>query len=605
MNAFVNDGRMRYADALRRAQHPRGSRPFRVLLAHGATAVHLETFLTAHLLDRLPGHAVHVTPGLYDDVPGTLRRDDIDEFDACAIALEWADFDPRLGFRRLGGWQPQLLDDIVQTAAARADLLHHAISAIPAHVRVALVLPTLPIAPAFLTPGWSAGADEWRLRADVATFATACAEQTNVHIGGPQFLDEGSPAGARFDFAATLHSGIAYTREHAERLADQLARLLAPPAPKKGLITDLDGTLWQGILGEVGADGVQWDLGSGALLHGLYQQLLGALADGGVLIGVATRNDESLVRKAFARRDIVLPLDRVFPLEVHWNAKSASVGRILNAWNVAADTLVVVDDSRMELAEIEAAHPGIAPLLFPETVRDGATFLRKVRDLFGRERLGNDDALRRESLRAGAQFQAGEPGDPANSEMLLRSAGAIIGFDFTAPSTQARPLELVNKTNQFNLNGIRYTDGEWHRALAAPDSFAVAVSYEDKFGPLGTIAVLKGVVRGDAVHVDTWVMSCRAFARRIEHQCLQMLVATFGADRLHFAFAPTARNEPLQRFFASVLGDRPTGAFAIDARRLNLPLLYHAVTVAGRPREARGVRRDVPYDFLTPEPSSQ
>ena len=157
-----------------------------------------------------------------------------------------------------------------------------------------------------------------------------------------------------------------YTTEHADKLASLLALALVPPAPKKGIISDLDDTLWDGIVGEAGADAVTWDLAGHAHMHGLYQKLLASLADSGTLIGVASKNDPAVVAKAFERKDLLLRPEQVFPIEVHWNAKSGSVARILEAWNIAADSVIFVDDSPMELAEVAAAHPGIECVLFPK-----------------------------------------------------------------------------------------------------------------------------------------------------------------------------------------------------------------------------------------------
>ena len=138
-----------------------------------------------------------------------------------------------------------------------------------------------------------------------------------------------------------------------------MARLLAPPAPRKGIVTDLDDTLWSGLAGEIGPEGVSWDLASHSQLHGLYQKLLAALAEEGVLIGVASKNDPAVVERTFEREDLLLRADRIFPVEAHWGAKSGSIERILRTWNISADSVVFVDDSAMELAEVAAAHPGM------------------------------------------------------------------------------------------------------------------------------------------------------------------------------------------------------------------------------------------------------
>ena len=194
-------------------------------------------------------------------------------------------------------------------------------------------------------------------------------------------------------------AGLPYTIDHADRLALSFAQLLMPPPPKKGLITDLDNTLWAGIAGEVGPEAVSWDLDSKTQPHGLYQQLLSALADQGVLIAVASKNDPEVVETVFRRHDIVLPRDRVFPVEAHWNAKSESVARILEAWNIDADSVVFVDDSPSELAEAKAAHPSIECI--PFDAKNYAEFHRllyRVRDLFAKHIVTEEDGLRLDKL---------------------------------------------------------------------------------------------------------------------------------------------------------------------------------------------------------------
>jgi FkbH-like protein len=111
---------------------------------------------------------------------------------------------------------------------------------------------------------------------------------------------------------------------------------------------------------------------------------------------------------------------------------------------------------------------------------------------------------------------------------------------------------LINKTNQFNLNGVRLSEGQWMRSLADPATFVVSVSYQDRFGPLGIIGVVLGTREGDGLEVSTWVMSCRAFSRRIEFHTLEYLFRASGASSISLSFRPTERNQPLQAFLQSV-----------------------------------------------------
>jgi FkbH-like protein len=529
----------------------------------------------------LPSRQVLVSAGLYGDLRGTLSQVSASTPDMVASVLEWPDLDPRLGFRHLGGWGPNELNDILQTVDLRLRDFRDVLERIPNHVQLAISLPTLPLPPVFYTPACQLGSQEQRLSQAVMEFGAWALDRKGVRLVNPRYLSHLSPPAQRFDFKGDLLTGIPYTLSHSDQLASCLAKLLVPPPPKKGLITDLDETLWSGIAGEVGAQAVSWDLAGQAQTHGLYQQLLRALAQQGVLLAVASKNAAEVVEEAFQRSDMLVPRDYLFPMEVNWGAKSESVARILQAWNISAGDVVFVDDSGSELAEVQRAFPDLECVLFP--AKDYAAtcdLLYRLRDIFGKQQVLEEDGLRRASLREGASVHE-EVRTAGSYEEFMREARSEVTFDLVSAAQNPRSLELVNKTNQFNLNGIRYTESEWQKAALTEGSFVMAASYVDKYGALGTIAVLRGQVRASEVAVDTWVMSCRAFGRRIEHQCLRTLLEHFGAASVRLDFAPTARNRPLQEFFSSLLGEKISGPFEISGKhfRSHCPPLYHKVTI--------------------------
>jgi FkbH-like protein len=572
---------MKVAEALRILQAaPKDAPEFAVMLACGFTPLHLQNFLGAHLQKTLDRRRVRIETGLFGDVAGSLEAARQNPLEAVAIALEWPDVDSRLGYRQLGGWRPGDIRDIAANAALSLERIRSAMERIPAAVKIVLSLPTLPLPPAFHTHTWQAGSTDLELRAALAGFARCVSLRANVYVLNEARLAEVSPAGARFDLKSELLTGLPYTIFHADALSAAMAGAMVPEPPKKGLITDLDDTLWSGIVGEAGPESVTWDLASHTQLHGLYQQLLRGLAGQGVLVGVASKNDRTVVEKVFARPDILLPPANVFPIEAHWEPKSGSVERILRAWNIGADSVVFIDDSPMELAEVKAAHPGIECIQFPKgDYPGGYKLLHRLRDLFGKSRTTEEDAIRLESLRQGEVFQsAAEQADGEAYEKFLAGAEATTVLEF-ASAEDARALELVNKTNQFNLNGVRFTEVEWRRQLEAPGAFLMVAGYLDKFGPLGKIAVLSGRLEGSTLEIGTWVMSCRAFARRIEYRCLDHLFRRFPAGQIRFSFRATPKNGPLRTFLAEMLGAEPAEPVTLARERFfeKLPKLYDQV----------------------------
>ncbi len=562
---------------------PKEQPRFTALLACGFTPLHLQLFLNARLQERLPARLVQVSTGLYGDLAGSLEGAAVSDVDAVGCAIEWPDLDPRLGYRESANWGLSAVTDIANGARAMLDRLRSALDRLPTGIRVALCTPTLPIPPAFHTVGWQASRAELALEESLSQFAASAAERRGTIVVNARRLQENSPASGRLDLKSDLATGLPYTLAHADVLAATLARLLLPASPIKGIITDLDDTLWRGIVGDVGPENVSWDLASHHRVHGLYQQLLASLAEAGVLIAIASKNDPAVVQKALQREDLLLRPDQVFPMEVHWEAKSGSVQRILQTWNIGADAVVFVDDSPMELAEVAAVHPGIRTVPFPTQKPQAALeMLRNLRDLCGKEQVSGDDAIRLESIRRGADFH--HESSAATPETFLQQAEATLTIDYGAGTEDARALELVNKTNQFNINGARYTEAEWKKALTRPGAFLLVISYADRFGPLGKIGVIQGRRERDAVVIETWVLSCRAFARRIEFQCLKLMFERFAAQKLQIEFVPTAKNGPARNLFAALTGQEPSGSFALSrlAFEEKCPALYHHVAETER-----------------------
>jgi FkbH-like protein len=552
---------------------------FHVVLACGFTPLHLQNYLAAYLQKAMPDRKISVEIGLFENAIGTLAAFKSSQAQAGVLVLEWADLDPRLGYRHLGGWGQRVIPSILENVQTKLKQFAAVIQDLPFASKLVISLPTLPLPPGFHTSCWQATEAELVLREAVLTFARGIAAHPSVLIINEQKLHAISPFDGRYDFRSDLNTGFPYTLAHADALGQGLAALVQTPEPKKGLITDLDDTLWFGLVGEVGHEQVSWDLASHSQLHGLYQQMLRALAEQGVLIAVASKNSPEIALKALSRSDFMLSKDQIFPVEIHWEAKSGSVARILRAWNISAESVVFVDDSPMELAEVQAAYPAMECILFPKSdLSAGFALLQRLRDLFGKPRLSEEDSYRLQSIRQGQQFVESQQSD-FPLEDLLATAEAVISLEYNPPATDKRVVELVNKTNQFNLNGRRFTETEWQERLQVPGSFVLAISYQDKFGPLGKIAVVRGRREADALMIEAWVMSCRAFSRRIEYQTIAQLFNHFAVQDIAFDFAPTTKNKPLSDFLQEMIGEeRKSGArLSRESFTAKCPKLYHQI----------------------------
>ena len=556
---------------------------FRGFLACGFSPLHLQTFLGAHLRRSLPGRKTEILSGLYGDFWGNLDKLQGSDVDAGFIIVEWNDFDARLGFRSLGGWEPSILPEILDEVRVKTSLLIEKAERIACQAPLVVSLPTLPLPPVSFSPGWQANSFDLEIRALMLSASAQLGRIASVKLLSTGRLDQVSPVNSRHDVRSEIASGFPYKVAHASAMAELMTRIAVPVVPKKGLITDLDDTLWSGILGEVGVEGVSWDLEHHSQLHGLYQRLLGALSKAGVLIAAASKNDPRIVSDAFERKDLVLPSRAVFPVEANWGPKSASVGKILKTWNIGADAVVFVDDSPMELAEVRSVYPDIECLLFPKDDPQALMeLLWQLRDRFGKDAVSEEDGIRRESIRRTQETVSELKRSNGNVNHFLERAEAELTLHFSKEPLDPRALELVNKTNQFNLNGKRYTDADWRAYLKRPDAFLLMAAYRDKYGPLGKIAILAGQKRGTAILLEVWVMSCRAFSRRIEYRCIEEIFERYAVDTIEFDFQATAKNGPLREFFTELLGVTPGPACRLKKEDflVTRPKTFHRVLEA-------------------------
>jgi FkbH-like protein len=547
MRNTVGGGQVKLGEALKAVAAARALPVARDgFLVCGFEPLHLPVFLQARFLAREPGQTLRVSHGLFGDLMGNVERARAAAPAVAWVVLEWNDLDPRLGYRSSGPWGGERQADVIASVRARLEALRTVIGGLAQASLVVVVAPSLPFPLFGFTPGWQASEAELTLEHLLAGWLLALAGVERVRVLQASKLAAHSPPAARGDVRAELATGFPYTLEHASALAEALIELAFPAAPKKGLITDLDDTLWAGIVGEVGAAGVGWSQADKAQIHGLYQSLLGQLSEAGVLLAIASKNERDVVDAALARPDVLIGSSAFFPVAVSWGPKSESVSAILRAWNIAADAVVVVDDSLMELEEIRRQHPGITALPFtPKDARAALELLSRLRDLFGKPAVLAKDKLRLASIRNAASFEQAARG--ADLDDFLAGLDGVVTFDALKRAGNARLLELINKTNQFNLNGLRLSESEWASWLAEPDGVVLGVAYTDRYGALGTIAVVVGkMVEPGVLELAHWVLSCRAFSRRIEEHTLRYLFRAHDCRAIRLSYRQTARNQPFR-----------------------------------------------------------
>ncbi len=401
----------------------------------------------------------------------------------------------------------------------------------------------------------TASTEQLEVELALSEFLNAIAARPGLTLVDSRRLVHEVGTGRIHDARSDLATGFPYTLDFAERAGATLARLLFPGSVKKGIITDLDDTMWHGIAGDDGPDAVSWSLEEHHSIHGRYQRVLASLGEQGTLLAAASKNDIQVVEAVFQRQDILLDRGLLFPVAANWGPKSESIRRILTTWNLGPESVVFVDDNELEIAEVQRVYPDLVCLRFPKSNASAfTTFVHQLLDLCGRVAVTDEDRMRATSIRnaAGMASELLSTGTVADAEEFFRSLQARIRFDIAPIADDSRVLELVNKTNQFNLNGRRYSANQWSTLSREPGSFVLVISYEDRFGPLGRISVIAGKHENEILSIRTWVMSCRAFSRRIEYQCCRFLFDYFPVDQIRADFVTTERNGPIREFFDSI-----------------------------------------------------
>lgn len=335
---------------------------------------------------------------------------------------------------------------------------------------------------------------------------------------------------------------------------DLVARLIAAQRGRsaKCLVLDLDNTLWGGVIGDDGLEGIK--LGQGSALGEAYvefQRYASQLARRGVILAVCSRNDPATARLPFERHpEMVLKCEQIACFVANWNDKAENLRQIAAQLSIGMDALVFVDDSAFDRNMVRRELPSVA---VPELPEDPALYARCLADAgyFEALHVTPEDLERSAHYRANLareQFRTSRTdlrGYLESLEMELRWQP----FDRLG---LLRIVQLVNKTNQFNLTTRRYTEGEVATLMADAHALTLQLRLADRFGDNGIIGIVIGRREGDSIRLDTWLMSCRVLGRQVEEETLNIVVSEaqrLGACQLIGEYRPTDRNRMVREHY--------------------------------------------------------
>jgi FkbH-like protein len=331
--------------------------------------------------------------------------------------------------------------------------------------------------------------------------------------------------------------------------ADHVARTVAAIRGKSGkvLILDLDNTVWGGVIGDDGLHGIaiaQGDARGEAHLN--VQRLALDLRQRGIVLAVCSKNTDEIAREPFEKHpEMLLKLEHIAVFQANWEDKATNIQAIAKELSLGLDTMVFLDDNPVERGLVRKLLPQVAvpelpedPSYYARTLAAGGYFESVT---FATEDLQRAEFYQDNAKRADLQKQAG------GVEAYLASLDMTITFQPFDATGRARIVQLINKSNQYNLTTRRYTDPEVTAAENDPEVFTLQVRLADIFGDNGMISVV--ICRpGDpgVWEIDTWLMSCRVLGRRVENMVLREILAharEAGISKLVGAYLPTDRNK--------------------------------------------------------------
>ncbi|WP_245677915.1 bifunctional acetaldehyde-CoA/alcohol dehydrogenase [Nocardia acidivorans] len=352
------------------------------------------------------------------------------------------------------------------------------------------------------------------------------------------------------DAARLRMAHIPYTAEGYIALATGLARALhsAVAPPFKVLALDCDNTLWHGVAGEDGPEGLQLTKG-----HRELQQWAAELSEQGVVVALVSKNDPETVAEVFARRpDMPLRPELVAAREVGWGAKPQSLIDLTAGLNLGLDSVVFLDDNPVEVAQMRALCPAVLTLQVPTDSDQLSAFRRRIWAL-DRRNVTENDRQRTQQYRAEHErlqlrrtLSFSEFIDRLELQVRILPAG---------PQDLRRVAQLTQRTNQFNASTRRRLEPELRALLAEPGVGCHVVHASDRFGDHGTVGVLISLVRSGELVVDTFLLSCRVLGRGVEHRMLAELghlAHAAGCGAIRVQFRPTTKNQPVRDFLASI-----------------------------------------------------
>ncbi len=366
-----------------------------------------------------------------------------------------------------------------------------------------------------------------------------------------------------YDPRMWAYARLPYSAEGLDALAALLRRVIAAArTPRhKCVVLDCDNTLWGGIIGEDGIDGIALGPDHPGSAFVAFQDALLSLHDRGVILALCSKNNEADVLQVLDGHPFqVLKREHLSATRVNWEDKVGNLIALAEELNIGLDAMIFIDDSAFECALIRERLPEVRVIQAPP---DPLELARLIERLDGLDLLewSQEDAKRSSMYRAAAARTRARTAF-ASIDDYLRSLEMRLELAWTGPAQVPRVAQLTRKTNQFNLTTRRYGEQDIAAFLARDDAFVLHTHLADRFGDYGLTGVLILCKEETDLHIDTFLISCRIIGRKVEDAMVAWLLRfaeAEGLTRVVGDYLPTAKNQQTQDLYPR-LGFEPDDA---------------------------------------------
>lgn len=341
---------------------------------------------------------------------------------------------------------------------------------------------------------------------------------------------------------------VPFSEDFTPYLADAYIRYVRAlkSKTKKCIVLDLDNTLWGGIIGEDGIEGIKLGNAAPGIEYVDFQRSLLSLYNRGVILAICSKNNYDDAIKVFQEHPFqILKEEHFAAMRINWQNKATNIAELAKEINIGLESMVFFDDNPVERAQVSQTHPEVLVVDLPKNPRLYRETLENL-NVFDVLSLTKEDMARGE-MYAGKRKRAELETSMDSIEDFLRTLDLKVRVkpvnDFDTP----RVVQLIGKTNQFNLTTRRYTDAEVKQFREEDTSIVYSMAVTDKFGDEGVVGVAIVKKKDDDWWIDNMLMSCRVIGRSVETALLAKIVKDAraeGASRIIGEYIPTKKNPP-------------------------------------------------------------